>query len=67
MEASMNRIPKPRYTNGVREEAVNLARAVGASKAFGRVSILLKTLTNSVCKRRLKDVVDADVMVMRER
>jgi transposase-like protein len=42
----MNRIPKARYTQKVREEAVNLARAVGASEASRRLSISLKTLAN---------------------
>lgn len=42
----MNRIPKARYTKEVREEAVNLARAVGTSEASRRLSIPLKTLAN---------------------
>ena len=42
----MNRIPNGRYTKEVREEAVKLAEAVGASEASRRLSIPLKTLTN---------------------
>lgn len=42
----MNRIPRARYTKEVREEAVNLAKAVGASEASRRLSIPLKTLAN---------------------
>lgn len=42
----MNRIPRARYTKEVREEAVNLARAVGVSEASRRLSIPLKTLAN---------------------
>jgi transposase-like protein len=42
----MNRIPKARSTKEVREEAVNLARAVGVSEASRRLSIPLKTLAN---------------------
>jgi transposase len=42
----MNRIPKARYTKEVREEAVKLAEALGASEASRRLSIPLKTLAN---------------------
>lgn len=42
----MNRIPKARYTQEFREEAVKLAEAVGASEASRRLSIPLKSLTN---------------------
>jgi transposase-like protein len=42
----MNRIPKARYTKEVREEAVKLAEAVGASEASRWLSIPLKTLAN---------------------
>lgn len=42
----MNRIPKARYTKELREEAVKLAEAVGASEASRRLSIPLKSLAN---------------------
>ena len=42
----MNRIPKARYSKEVRQEAVELAKAVGPSEASRRLSIPLKTLTN---------------------
>ncbi|MFC7518913.1 hypothetical protein ACFQUU_28285 [Herbaspirillum sp. GCM10030257] len=42
----MKRIPRSRNTKEVREEAINLAKAVGASEASRRLSIRLKTLVN---------------------
>ena len=42
----MNRVPRARYTKELREEAVKLAEAVGASEASRRLSIPLKSLAN---------------------
>lgn len=42
----MNRIPKARYSKEIRQEAVELAKAVGPSEASRRLSIPLKTLAN---------------------
>ena len=42
----MNRIPKARYSKEIRQEAVNLAKAVGPSEASRRLSIPLKTLAD---------------------
>lgn len=44
----MNRIPRARYSKEIRQEAVDLAKAVGPSEASRRLSIPMKTLANWV-------------------
>jgi transposase len=42
----MNRIPRARYSKGMRGVAANLSRSIGPSEASRRLSIPLKTLAN---------------------